>query len=95
MAPGITVRSESAGLDTVRSLSRNREEKAMASEEQEVRDLNYAMERVISDAEHFVKDLKGQRHLKRIVMKDARHLRAHLEKLIERVGRLGPEHLGY
>jgi len=63
----------------------------MASQQKDVKDLNLSMEHVINDAEHFLKDLKGQNHLKRLVKKDVRHLKEHLQKLIEHVAHLETE----
>ena len=48
-------------------------------------DLKYLMERVISDADHFIEDIRGQRHLKRLYKKDVNHLQEHLNKLIDQV----------
>ena len=64
----------------------------MASQQNDVKDLILAMEHVINDAEHFLKDLKGQNHLKRMVKKDVRHLKEHLQGLIEHMTHLETEH---
>ncbi len=64
----------------------------MADQQRDVRSLNLAMEHVINDAEHFLEDLKGQKHLKRLVKNDVRHLNEHLRKLMERVAYLETEH---
>ena len=64
----------------------------MTSQQKDVKDLNLAMEHVINDAEHFLKDLKGQKHLKKCVKKDVRHLKEHLQELIEHVTYLEIEH---
>jgi len=49
------------------------------------RDLNYLMERVINDADHFIEDIRGQKHLKRLYKKDIKHLQDHLSKLIDQI----------
>ena len=57
-----------------------------------VKDLNHDMEHVITDTEHLLKDLKGQKHLKKLLRKDTQRLKAHLQKLITDVTRLESEH---
>ncbi len=64
----------------------------MANQQGNERDLNIMMERVINDTEHYLEDLKGQKHLKRLYKKDVLHLKEHLHKLMERVAHLESEH---
>jgi hypothetical protein len=69
-----------------------KKENTMNIEQNSVKDLNLDMEHVINDAEHLLKDLKGQKHLKRLLRKDTRRLKEHLQKLITDVTRMESKH---
>ena len=64
----------------------------MNTTERDIRQLHVEMEHVLNDAEHFLVDLKGQRHTKRVVKKDVVHLKEHLQRLITHLNDLEGDH---
>ncbi len=64
----------------------------MNSEEKDIKQLHNDMEHVLNDAESFLKDLKGQNHVKKMFKKDTRHLKNHLQRLIDHLNVLAEEH---
>lgn len=60
----------------------------MGKERRNIKQLYSDMEHVLNAAEHFLKDLKGQKHVKGLVRKDTEHLKAHLQRLIDHLSHL-------
>ena len=54
----------------------------MSTNDRDVRQLHMDMEHVLNDAEHFLSDLKGQKHTRKVVKKDVVHLKEHLHRLV-------------
>ena len=54
----------------------------MSTTERDIRQLHTEMEHVLNDAEHFLSDLRAQKHTHRVVKKDVVHLKEHLQRLI-------------
>lgn len=50
----------------------------MDNNQLDIKQLHRDMEYILNDTEHFLKDLRGRKHLKRTVKKDALNLKAHL-----------------
>jgi len=64
----------------------------MSSEKKYIKQLHNDMEHVLNDAEYFLKDLKGQTHVRKMIKKDTRHLKDHLQRLIDHLKELEEEH---
>jgi len=60
--------------------------------EKNIKQLHKDMERVLNDAEHFLKDLKGKNHIKNMVKKDTKHLKEHLQRLVKHLEELEELH---
>lgn len=68
---------------------KKRKEKSMSDDS---RQLQKDIERVLNDADRFLSNLNGQKHLKKVFKKDIRHLREHTLKLIERLRNIEKKH---
>jgi len=64
----------------------------MSTAERDIRQLHLDMEHVLNDAEHFLVDLKGQKHTKRVAKKDVVRLKEHLKRLIDHLTNLEENH---
>ncbi len=51
------------------------------------------MEHVLNDADQFLKDLKGRKHVKKMLKKDTKNLKEHLQRLISHLKELEEMHV--
>jgi len=64
----------------------------MSSEKKYIKQLHNDIERVLNDAEYFLKNLKGQNHVRKMFKKDTKHLKDHLQRLIDHLNELEEKH---
>jgi hypothetical protein len=55
--------------------------------------LHHDVDAIISDAEHFLRDLKGHKRIKGQVRQDVRHLQAHVQRLAQHLHHMETEAL--